>query len=172
MKMVIFLILIFFRDYTFAAEKNLILIGGGGEPLGEKETQFDMSMEGVGDFYLKNRDYQTTVNFNGGRSKTELKIKSKFSGADITQNFSAQSYDKLIQETIKQLETGQIPSGGKILLFIDSHGGEKNGQTHSIATSNSAMTNLNSGGGSMVSLDKLKRPCRFGRKEKCQTWYH
>lgn len=141
---------------AYAGRDNFILIGGGGEPQGAKETQFDNSLVALGKFYQKNKDYKTIVNFNGGHSKTEAKINRNFSGAEIRNHFTSQSYDQLISDTIKKIETKQIPSGGKILLFIDSHGGEKKGQTHSISTSNSAMTNMNKGGTSMVSLDKLK----------------
>ncbi len=159
------LIVVSVSAHSFASTENIILIGGGGEPLGAKETQFDGSMEGLGDFYQKNKNYNTIVNFNGGHSKTESKIYSKFSGADIKNNFSAKSYDAIIADTIKKIETGQIPFGGKILLFIDSHGGEKRGQTHSISTSNSAMTNMNSGGEGMVSLDKLKALADLAEKK-------
>lgn len=156
MKIKSMLALFFISTNTFAARDNIILIGGGGEPVDAKETQFDGSLEALGEFYQKNKDYKAVVNFNGGHSKTESRIKSKFNGAEIRNNFTSQSYDKIIEDTIKQLETNEIPMGGKILLFIDSHGSEKMGKTHSISTSNSAMVNMNSGGASMVSLDKLK----------------
>lgn len=165
MKITLLMTLILVSVNAYSATNHIILIGGGGEPLGAKETQFDESMENLGDFYQKNKDYKTIVNFNGGHSKTESKINSKFSGAEIRNKFSAQSYDQIVKDTIKKIETGEIPSGGKILLFIDSHGGEKKGQTHSISTSNSAMTNMNSGGESMVSLDKLKALADLAEKK-------
>lgn len=156
MKITLLIALVLVHFSAFAAKDNIILIGGGGEPLGAKETQFDNSMVALSKFYQKNKDYKTIVNFNGGHSTTESKINRNFSGAEIRNNFSSQSYDQLISDTIRKLETKEIPSGGKILLFIDSHGGEKQGQTHRISTSNSAMVNMNRGGTSMVSLDKLK----------------
>lgn len=165
MKVVLLMALSFISTSAFAARDNIILIGGGGEPIGAKETQFDGSMEALGNFYQKNKDYSTIVNFNGGHSKTESKIYSKFSGAEIRNHFSSSSYDKIIADTMKKLETNEIPAGGKILLFIDSHGGEKQGETHSISTSNSAMTNMNSGGSSMVSLDKLKALSALAEKK-------
>lgn len=141
---------------AFGVPNNIILFGGGGEPIDEKNTQFDASMVALSKFYQKNNDYHTIVNFNGGHSDTELKIKSKFNGAEIRNNFSSQNYEKIIEDTLKQLENNEIPSGGKILVFIDSHGTEKKGQTHSISTAHSALKSMNGGGSSTVSLDKLK----------------
>ena len=142
------------------AKDTIIFIGGGGEPLGAKETQFDESLENLGKFYRDNRpSYNAVVNFNGGHQKTESKIEKYFSDAEVKNNFNAKSYEQLVDDTIKKLSSNppQIAPGEKIVLFINSHGGENRGEkTHSISTANSAMTNMNAGGASMVSLDKLK----------------
>lgn len=142
------------------AKDTMIIIGGGGEPEDAKETQFDGSLEGLGDFYNDNKySYNAVVNFNGGHSTTEKKINKNFGNAEIINNFTAANYNKLIEDAIKKLSANppQIAAGEKILLFINSHGSEKNADaTHSISTSRSAMTSMNTGGSGMVSLDKLK----------------
>jgi hypothetical protein len=142
------------------AKDTMLFIGGGGEPLDANETQFDATLEGVGEFQSKNRDsYAATVSFNGGHSKTEKRIKKYFVSSEIVPNFTAANYNKLIEDTIKKLSANppQIRAGEKILIFIDSHGTEKQGEkTHSIAVAKSAMTNMNSGGTAVVNLDRLQ----------------
>lgn len=161
MKIKLVIIASFIVNMSVFAKDTIIFIGGGGEPLGEKETQFDESLENLGEFYKKNRSsYDAVVSFNGGHEKTEKKIKKHFSDADVKENFNTKNYEKIVDETIKKLSSNppQIAPGEKIVLFINSHGAQRSGEkTHSISTANSAMTNMNAGGASMVSLDKLQR---------------
>lgn len=166
MKIALLMVLTFLSTTSFAKDV-IIMIGGGGEPKGAKETQFDSSMEQVGDFYKDNSDkYDATVNFNGGHEKTESKIQKSYKGAQILNNFTAANYNKVIDDTINKLNANQIPAGAKILLFIDSHGSEKSTEaTHSISTANSAMANMNSGGAGMVSLDKIKTLSTLAEKK-------
>ena len=165
MKKLVLIIFSFVSFNIFAAKDSIIIIGGGGEALDAVETQFDGSVEALGEFYQQNKDYKVIVNFNGGHSTTESIIESKFIGAEIKNNFTSKSYEKIISDLVTQLESNQIPTGGKILIFIDSHGSEKDGETHSISTSNSAVLNMNSGGLSMVSLDKLKILSKLAEKK-------
>jgi hypothetical protein len=159
MKNTLLLIIIFFSFKVFAKD-SLIFIGGGGEPRGAKETQFDGSLEGVGEFYLRNSGmYNTTVSFNGGHEKTEVLINKIFDSHEVVSGFTAANYNKIVDDLINKLSSNppQILAGEKILVFINSHGSEQQSEkTHSISIANSAMTNMNAGGMGMVSLDKLK----------------
>lgn len=142
-----------------ASETNLIYFGGGGEPKDALTTQFDETARGLGEFYKANKNYSTTVSFNGGHPVTEGIIKDKFKGAKIEERFTVSSYKSVIQETIEKLSKNppEIPEGGKILIFIDSHGGEKSGKTHSISTTAAALTNMNNvSDGTSASLDALE----------------
>lgn len=160
MKKLLLMVLATVSVNTVAAKDTIIIIGGGGEPLEAKETQFDKGLEGIGNFYNDNKyDYDAIINFNGGHSNTEKKINKYFGNANIINNFTVKNYNKLIDDTIQKLSANppQIAAGEKILLFINSHGSEKGSdETHSISTAGSAMTNMNTGGASLVSLDKLK----------------
>ena len=42
----------------FSNDNHLYFIGGGGEPAEASNTQFDNSIEGLGDFYQENRNYK------------------------------------------------------------------------------------------------------------------
>ena len=143
-----------------AAENNFVFLGGGGEPLDKDTTQFDGSIGGVGKFFQKNKDYQTTVSFNGGHSRTENSINSNFQGADIRDGFTEANYNQIIQENIQKLSATppEIPAGGKLLIFLNTHGGESDKKTHRVSLTRSQMNNpnsLNSSG--TVSLDALEQ---------------
>lgn len=141
------------------AKDTLLFIGGGGEPVNAKITQFDGSLVGIGEFHSQaNGSYNAVINFNGGHEDTEKKISKLFQPNEVVSNFSSTNYNKVIDDLIKKLSSTppQIAAGEKIIVFINSHGSEKiSEKTHSISTSNSAMTNMNAGGLGMVSLDKL-----------------
>lgn len=142
-----------------AAENAIYMIGGGGEPVGTKTTQFDESVKALGQFYkLNKRKYDATINFNGGHPDTEQIIKTEWEGARVHSGFTKSNYEKIIQEMKDKLskDPPEIPENGKLLLFINSHGGEKSGVTHKISLIESPMTNMNTGGEDMVSLDSLQ----------------
>nr|BDT28981.1 hypothetical protein BHI3_24470 [Bacteriovorax sp. HI3] len=140
-----------------AADNNMLFIGGGGEPKGAQGTQFDGSVRALGDFYKANKNYSTTISFNGGHPDTESLIADRFKGAANSGPFTSSNYKALIEDAIKKIENKDIPAGGKLLVFINSHGGESSGKTHNISTAGSAMTNMNSlNDTSSVSLDTLE----------------
>lgn len=165
---IILLALTLFSINAFAKDA-ILFIGGGGEPKTAKETQFDGSLDGIGDFYSNNKDsYTATISFNGGHEKTEKKLTKSFDRSEIVSGFTAANYNKVVDDMIKNLSSNPpvIPAGGKILVFINSHGSEQSSEkTHSISTANSAMTNMNAGGAGMVSLDKLKELADLAEKK-------
>ncbi|MEA9356166.1 hypothetical protein SHI21_08135 [Bacteriovorax sp. PP10] len=168
MKTTLLLVLIILSA-NVVAKDTILFIGGGGEPLSADETQFDGSLEGIGAFHSKNKNsYDAVVNFNGGHSKTEKKISKYFSGQEVVPDFTTTNYNKVVDDLIKKLSANppQIRAGEKLLVFINSHGSEKQAEkTHSISTSRSAMTSMNAGGAGMVSLDKLKELADLAEKK-------
>ncbi len=155
-------ILLIAHSFTaYSAENAIYMIGGGGEPTGAATTQFDESVRAMGQFFkLNKRKYDATISFNGGHRETEDIIRTdwEYEGARVNKNFTKSNYEKTIQEMKDKLNKNppEIPENGKLLLFINTHGGEKSGNTHRISLVESPMTNMNSGSDDMVSLDSLQ----------------
>lgn len=132
-----------------SAKDHFYIIGGGGEP--KKETTiFDDALTKL-DFFLKDAPaWHTGIYFNGGHSKTE-QIISSMPKDEPAKHFHPEDYDNFLQNTLKKMQNGEIKSGEKLLLFIDSHGAirARNGNeiSHSISSSEKGRT---------VNLDKLE----------------
>lgn len=160
MNITLFLSLMFYSLAAFAASDNYIsFIGGGGEPAGAPTTQFDQSAINFSSFYQNEKsNYNVSINFNGGHTETEQMITEKFNGAGIVNGFNQASFDNMIADYTQKLEKNEIPENGKILIFINSHGGETKGLTHEVSASSAAMTNMNTGSkDGMISLDALAK---------------
>ncbi len=154
---------------AIAAPTNyMTYIGGGGEPTGAATTQFDLGVSNFSNFVNdEKKNYNVTVNFNGGHRDTEIMLKEKFKDHKVVENFNQANFDKMIADYTDKLEKNQIPENGKILLFINSHGGETAGATHNISAANSAMTNYNTGSkDGMISLDSLAKLTELAEKKK------
>lgn len=150
--------LLFLTLNAYAETGHMLIIGGGGEP-NKETTIFDMNLEKVASFQEKS-GYKTTISFNGGHVDTEKIVNSNFKGEVSNRGaFTGENYDQIISETIKKLENGQIPANDKILLYINTHGAEKesNELTHKISVTGGNVQNFNTLAGSKtVSLDRLK----------------
>lgn len=145
-----------FSSTLSAQSLHLAVMGGGGEPR-KPTTIFDEPLRAVGNFSKTSPSIRTTVAFNGGHSVTEQIVIDGF-GSNIP--FSSQNYNAVIANYEKQLKSGEIKSGDKLLVYINTHGAEKSSteKTHKIATSGSMVTNFDSlGGSSSVSVDNLKK---------------
>ena len=118
------------------AENHLLLLGGGGEPEG-KETSFDDILTAAGSS-LKNLQWNYDISFNGGHSNTEDIIKNNFSKSiSPPTRFTSKNYEKIIEDYKLKINKGQIKSGDQLMIFINSHGGEReSGQlSHTISAS-------------------------------------
>lgn len=158
-----------FAGNFFSNDNHLIFIGGGGEPAGAQGTQFDRSIEGLGDFYLENKNYKLKTSFNGGHPVTEALLKEKFRGEGKNERFTAESYQSIVDDLLRKMSKNppEIGEDAKVILFINSHGGEKKGNTHEISTVGSGITNMNSiNSSSAVSLDKLAAIAEMAEKKK------
>ena len=164
MKKLCLLLLIFSSQTIFSQENHLIFLGGGGEPEGAQTTQFDGSVEALGTFFQDNKkNYKTLVNFNGGHIKTEAMIANKFKDAEIVNDLTRSNYKLVVSDTLARIES--MPAGAKMIVFINSHGTEKVGKTHSISTSGSAVRSINSAGGEVVSLDNLAEVTKLAKEK-------
>ncbi|MBC7713534.1 MAG: hypothetical protein H7177_09350 [Rhizobacter sp.] len=171
MKITLIMVLMLSSFTLFSAENNfLTIIGGGGEPVDAVNTQFDTGITNLSAFYQANKNnYKTTVNFNGGHRETEALVADKYKDATIENGFNQDSYDKMIKEYLRKITANppEIKEGDKIMIFINDHGGESKGDTHSISASASAMQSMNSGShDGMISLDTLAQLTAAAEKAK------
>lgn len=158
--MSIVLLLFFTIMSSYAQSKHLGILGGGGEPEGEK-TIFDEQLQELQKYLGSSTPWKTQIAFNGGHSETEAIIKNGFKPNEITApTFSGDAFEKMISSYEEKIKSGEIKSGDQLLLYIASHGALKgpDEKTHRIALSGKAagdLTNLSDIPN--VSLDRLKR---------------
>lgn len=144
--------------YSREPRKLNYIFGGGGEPAGEK-TIFDGDLKLFANFVNKS-DWENTISFNGGHSKTEEIINSTMSKARNVGDFNEVNYNKMIDEMIQKIESGELAQGDQLMINIDTHGAKrgKNELTHSIAVSRSTATDLRTLSGSRtVNLDRMEK---------------
>lgn len=144
--------------YCADVKKVLYYLGGGGEPKG-KSTIFDNDLSLMGDFVSKTPEWKTTVSFNGGHSNTEEILKSKMASAKNAGDFTQKTYNSVIDEMIKKIESGELGRGDQLMIAIDSHGAKRGVEnTHSVSVSRSMATNMTTLEGSKtVDLDRLDK---------------
>ncbi len=147
--------------YSAHAEKNLILLGGGGEPKNMNTTIFDNTLTEM-DKFLTNNKWKTVISFNGGHSQTDAMLTMRFNDAAVKTSFSQNNYNTIIKGYEQKIRNGEIKSGDQLMIMIDTHGAEKvskdQSSTHEIAVGQApATTSLNSLEGTpTVSLDTLR----------------
>lgn len=143
--------------YSADVKKLHYYMGGGGEPTGNT-TIFDGDLKLMSGFLNKSKDWDTTVSFNGGHTKTEEIIKDKMPNAKNVGDFTEKSYNSMIDEMIQKIESGELKSGDQLMININTHGAKRSKEaTHQIALSRSTATNLTTlQGASTVSLDRME----------------
>lgn len=151
------------------AKNHMLVLGGGGEPRSAPKTMFDLDLSLVGDFKKRAPHWETSLVFNGGHSETE-KIASQNFGTynPVGQTFTTANYHKLLDAYEKKLLSGEIKAGDQLMVHINTHGATRNPAietTHQIATAEGALTNYDSVGTSVVSLDKLKKIAELAQKK-------
>lgn len=95
------------------AKNDLVLLGGSGDPPGNK-TIFDSTASALARF-KKSKSYSESVYFNGGHSETEKILATNFSGA---RSFSKSSYN----EALEDLKKKSVAPGDRVVIFVNSHG--------------------------------------------------
>lgn len=141
-KKIIFLNLLLISVNSFAVEKLLYVMGGGGEPAGEA-TIFDEGLETLA-LFTKNKEWKTKVSFNGGHKVTDGIIKTKMKNTNNVGSFDEENFHRMINEMIAKLIKGELKEGDQLMLSIDSHGDRKaeKESTHSISLVKNKTTSL------------------------------
>ncbi|MBC7714929.1 MAG: hypothetical protein H7177_16405 [Rhizobacter sp.] len=155
--------------YSADQKKQFYFLGGGGEPTGET-TIFDGEIKRMGSF-INNSDWDSTVSFNGGHSKTEELIKSKMGKAKNAGPFIEKNYNAMMDEMIAKMQSGELKDGDQLMITIDTHGARRSSgkdaeKTHRVAMSYSEakeLTNLT--GAHVVDLDKLDKIVELAAKK-------
>jgi hypothetical protein len=136
------------------ADDSLIFFGGGGEPLQKSTTIFDSTVIGLNNF-LSQSNWKYDVSFNGGHAESESLRKNLLVNANIKENFTEKSFNKLIEKYKNQIKSGQIKSGEKLLVVIDTHGADKEANqseiSHHVAINSRDLKQTET-----ISLDELK----------------
>ncbi|MBC7538805.1 MAG: hypothetical protein H7281_08290 [Bacteriovorax sp.] len=151
------LLCLLFSTHSWSSD-FLMVIGAGGEEAKE-DTIFDGAIKNIGDYVKRTPGVKVDVAMNGGHSKTVALINDSFPTAASKSDFLASDYQRLIQSYKLKLENNEMVAGDQLMIYVDSHGAEKekNFKSHRIATSAGAATNLNTlQGASLVDLDQLE----------------
>lgn len=106
--------------YSVEPKKHLYIMGGGGEPEGEK-TIFDYSLEKLATF-SNSPGWDTKVSFNGGHATTEKIIKDKMKKAKNVGPFVRKNYNDLIEDMITKINNGTLTKNDQLMLTINTHG--------------------------------------------------
>lgn len=152
------------------AANHMVVIGGGGEPQRDF-TIFDHELQNATNF-VQRTNWETRITFNGGHAKTE-KIAERFAAKSRGKNtdFTPQTYEAIIAEYERKINSGQIKSGDQLVLMISSHGSQRMGnqKTHNVSTSayqKQGLTDYNTLRGSpTVSLDQLERLTKLAQSK-------
>ena len=143
--------------YSQDSKKQLYLIGGGGEPKGER-TIFDKEVEAFGHFAGQS-DWQASVSFNGGHKKTEEIIKKTMPKAENVGEFSRLNYERVLNDMTNKLLTGELKNGDQLMIMINTHGAKKDKYelTHYISLSGGESRNMQTlAGAPTQTLDRLE----------------
>lgn len=153
------------------AEKNLVLLGGGGEPKNISTTIFDDTLVEMDKFVSGNDSWNTVICFNGGHSQTEAIMSMKFDKAKTKTSFSVNNYSTIVKYYEDKIKSGDIKAGDQLMIVIDTHGAEKisrdQNSTHEIAIGQApATTNLNNlTGTTTISLDTLRNLSNLAKEK-------
>lgn len=126
MKLLILTIHLFlYASLSFGAENIIIYFGGGGEPKNKDTTIFDESIPMIASF-AKSKGYKADYYFTDKHS-TSVKIAESAIGA-IPKTFTTKNWNTKIDQLRKDIDSGAIPKGTKIILTLDTHGDDKEGE--------------------------------------------
>lgn len=160
-----FLFMLFFSNQSFAGERHLLLLGGGGDPeqvldgggnlVQAPSTIFDRGLSAMGS-YLKANPWQSEIRFDGGHSQTEEILSGQFPNSKSKGPFTVDSYRKMIENYEERILSGDIRPGEQLMVIIDSHGAEladgENTHQISVGRSTRSLDSLQS----LADLAKLK----------------
>lgn len=153
----------------FAAEKQLLVLGGGGEPAGATTLfDFEIGLFKGGVATAAGTDWKTVYSFNGGHQKTESIVKSVFNKGDSRGEFTEKNFNAILYEYENKLNSGDLKSGDQLLMVINTHGARNQSgeNSHSIAlTRSEAKDKTDLRGTDTVSLDKLEKIAKLASEK-------
>ncbi len=156
MPMLISLFFLFYSAPSCSSDFLLFIGAGGKEP--KAGTIFDDAIKIVGYYAKRTPGITVDVALNGGHRKTEALVENFFSEASSKSAFLESDYIRLIKKYQTKLENNEMKSGDQLMIYIDSHGAQKNGtsKTHKIAASGKRADEFNDlSGANLVNLDEL-----------------
>lgn len=150
MSTIVFIIIFCSSFSVFSQVNHLVLMGGGGEPNGPT-TIFDKGLKNLSKFTNEEKlNWIPDIAFNGGHPETEKILRSLVDKNIYSpiKSFTPDTYEEKISRYEKKILDGDVKSGDKILLMIDTHGSPSSeDETHKISTI----------GYNTVSIDRLQR---------------
>ena len=154
-------ILFLFSTFSlgYSAENKLYFLGGGGEPSGPT-TIFDHQIESVAKFVdSKYNKWSMNYSFNGGHTRTEKLLSTKFKKGTNYGPFTEENLEKALSPLEEDLFNQKFEPGSQVMIVINSHGSAKmvSDKSHQIALKGGAATDLKTlKGAQAVSLDILE----------------
>lgn len=142
---------------TLYAANHILVIGGGGEPVGTS-TNFDRRIGQLGK-NVQEANWKYEISFNGGHSTTEQILRTNYPSpvAPVT-DFTVEEYNRLLKDYKNKILSGKIKAGDQLMILTSSHGSAqaKGMVTHSISAKGGPITDYNSlKGSATVNLDHL-----------------
>ena len=167
-QIIIFIIIIFLTiTQSILAEDHLLILGGGGFPKGDK-TSLDNDLNSFG-AKLVNSKWKYDISFNGGHKNTDALIQNNYSKSESpATDFTPENFTKLIESYKLKIENNEIKSGDQLMIFIYSHGGQRESKqrSHSIAAKGNPVSDLNTlAGSTTVDLDRLQEIIKLTNKK-------
>lgn len=163
--------LIYFKATAAHATDYLMVIGAGGEAttkedkdskkiIPKNDTLFDGAIKNIGNYLTSNPQIKAEVALDGNHKITKEIIKESFPKNINATDFQKSDYLRLIQSYKEKLLSDEMKSGDQFMIYINSHGAEKNRdnklKAHAIATSEGNTTDLNNlQGATTVELSDL-----------------
>lgn len=131
-----FLIYFFFSiSLAYGAENYIVYFGGGGEPTNKDTTIFDRSIPSLA-MLAKAKNYKAEYYFTK-QHRDSMRIAEKAIGHP-TKEFTSENWKEKIDQLKKDIENGKITGGSNLLLAIDTHGIDVDGEM-SLSTTNGSI---------------------------------
>lgn len=153
---------------TARADNFMVIMGAGGEEA-KPETIFDTGIKNLASYARNSAGLKLEVALNGGHSETSAIIEKEFPSGTPTSQFRESDFKRLIDQYTKKLERGDIKEGDQLMIYIDTHGAEKDSgtKTHRVSTAEGTAVNLdNLRGSTMVNLDDLEPLKKLAARKK------
>nr|BFD57987.1 hypothetical protein CKG001_00940 [Bdellovibrio sp. CKG001] len=126
-------LMVFLADAAWA-KKEILVLGGGGEPEGAT-TIFDETLKNLGTF-SKSAGWKPTVVFNGGHKTTEALAKQAGGGKNIPA--TTDNLNKQIELFKQKIQKGELKKGDQLMISVATHGLEAAPpfETHAVSSKN------------------------------------